>query len=351
MRRSQGCPNGKLIVRNLRIICWKKYENSKVATNKSRRPFIIRDEDNTIASNIEERYKNIIKETLNIDDADKEDAVENINFLQANEREPDFTYEEIYEIIAKMRDRSAPGLDRISSKFVKCLFNKYPSFFVILYNKCMQLHVFPENWKVGRLVLLPKGENRFRPICLLKVFAKVFDKLIANRLSYAVENEKLIADCQYGFRKGRSADLALYNVITTIRDLKKVEHVALVSFDVRAAFDSVKWSSVLNKISKLNITKNLFLTVRDYFRNRKVIFTGISEQMYVEQQIYKGCPQGSCSAPLFWALTVNTLLAEFNIPNARIVCYADDILIIINGVSLEKIQETFVGVERKLTDW
>ncbi|XP_035224341.1 uncharacterized protein LOC118196979 [Stegodyphus dumicola] len=341
--------------RNRAFIQDKEYYEGifKVATNKIKKQIILRDSDNRAATDVKEEYLKIVKKTLNIETDEIDDPDNNgDNFGNDDlDGELDFTYEEIREVILSLRDRAAPGLDGIRARVVKRLFVNYPSFFIILFNKCLSLHVFPIAWKIGRLILLPKNEDKYRPICLLKVFAKVLDKLIVNRLLYVINDKQHLAENQYGFRKRRSANLALFRVVDKIRRIKSIEHVAVVSFDVKAAFDSVRWSSVLNKLFELKITKDLYLLIRDYFSNRRIVFKGFSEDLDINLDMFKGCPQGSCSAPLFWALIVNTLLVDFDVSNAEIICYADDILLIIKGSSLEKIQHTFIKVEEQMLKW
>ncbi|XP_035205328.1 uncharacterized protein LOC118180331 [Stegodyphus dumicola] len=238
-------------IRAIRKSCQNKeyYEGIfKIATNKIRRQIILRDDENKTDIDVKEEYRRIVRETLNIgeDEMDRFDNNEIEFSSESLEDEVDFTYEEIREVILNLRDKAAPGLDEIRARVVKRLFVNYPSFFVILYNRCLSLNVFPDAWKVGKLILLPKNEEKYCPICLLKVFAKVLDKLIVNRLLYVLNGKHHLADSQYGFRKPRSANLALFKVVDEIRKLKSTEHVAIVSFDVKAAFDSVRWSSVLN---------------------------------------------------------------------------------------------------------
>ena len=75
-----------------------------------------------------------------------------------------------------------------------------------LFNKCLKESCFPECYKV--LSVFPVFKNvgeRFtakncRPISLLSVVSKVFEKLVNNRTVDHLEKCNLLSDFQYGFR-------------------------------------------------------------------------------------------------------------------------------------------------------
>ena len=55
----------------------------------------------------------------------------------------------------------------------------------------------PDEWKVARLVILLKGMNKdrslwrtYRPICLLSVMGKVFDRVLMGRLARILERRR-----------------------------------------------------------------------------------------------------------------------------------------------------------------
>ena len=83
-----------------------------------------------------------------------------------------------------------------------------------LFNMCLKESCFPDCWKVSSVVPVFKnvGERstakNYRPISLLSVVSKVFEKLVNNRIVDHLEKCGLFADFQYGFSSSRStADL------------------------------------------------------------------------------------------------------------------------------------------------
>ena len=75
-----------------------------------------------------------------------------------------------------------------------------------LFNKCLKESCFPDFWKVSSVVPVFKnvGERptakNYRPVCLLSVVSKVFEKLVNNRIVDHLEKCGLFSDFQYGFR-------------------------------------------------------------------------------------------------------------------------------------------------------
>ncbi|KFM68755.1 Hypothetical protein in type-1 retrotransposable element, partial [Stegodyphus mimosarum] len=339
------------------------YDNYyRIATEKRRQHIILEKGDKKYKT-IEEYYDRIIRNTLKLDEDDidvDEDMIvtQNDEEVAENGWETEegnliyctpFTYEEIYCVISRLSTKSAPGLDMIGANIIKRLFEEYPSLFLIVYNRCLALAVFPECWKIGKIVLIPKNNDKYRPICLLKFFAKILDKLITNRLNYILCKKNYISHRQYGFRRGRSTELALYHTIQLIRQKKIDYHLALISFDIHGAFDAITWPQLLYTLKRIGVYGNLYLLIEDYLHNRRIIYQGSTNKFNLQYQIKKGCPQGSCSAPLFWSLMINEILVE--LPNTEIICFADDVMVLIYDHSLEKLEQRFKHVDLLFNQW
>ena len=75
-----------------------------------------------------------------------------------------------------------------------------------LFNKCLKESCFPDYWKVSSVVPVFKniGERstakNYRPVSLLSVVIKVFEKLVNNRVVDHLEKCDLFSDFQYAFR-------------------------------------------------------------------------------------------------------------------------------------------------------
>ena len=108
----------------------------------------------------------------------------------------------------------ASGPDCIPVVVLKNCELELPYILAELFNKCLKKSCFPDCWKVSSVVPVFKnvGERstakNYRPVSLLSVVSKVFEKLGNNRIVDHLEKRGLFSDFQYGFRSFRStADL------------------------------------------------------------------------------------------------------------------------------------------------
>ncbi|SPP81369.1 blast:Putative 115 kDa protein in type-1 retrotransposable element R1DM, partial [Drosophila guanche] len=99
------------------------------------------------------------------------------------------------------------------------------------------------------------------PICLLDTIGKVFEKVIATRLSAAIEAAGGLSPEQYGFRKGKSTLDAISKVVKTAEEAcagsrwrgGSKSYCLVVTLDIRNAFNSADWSRTLEALQRFNI--------------------------------------------------------------------------------------------------
>jgi len=104
----------------------------------------------------------------------------------------------------------APGPDRIPGAALKMAIPHVGEDI----RELMERH-FPEIWKKATLVLVPKERkpaglpSSYRPICLIDESAKIFERVIADRIGKQLRRnptmgKNKLSECQFGFREGRS---------------------------------------------------------------------------------------------------------------------------------------------------
>nr|XP_037866962.1 uncharacterized protein LOC105842185 [Bombyx mori] len=124
--------------------------------------------------------------------------------------------------VQRMRaKRTAPGPDGISSQAwaLALTGDGLGPALQGLFSRCLREGRFPEPWKTGRLVLIPKeGRPRdepsgYRPIVVLDEAGKLLERIVASRLVQHLESVGPdLAPNQYGFRRGRSTMDAVLRV-------------------------------------------------------------------------------------------------------------------------------------------
>ena len=68
-------------------------------------------------------------------------------------------------------------------------------------NTSFETGIFPDNMKVAKVIRVCKTFNNYLHISLLLQFSKILEKLFDNRLEKFMEQNKILSDSQYGFRK------------------------------------------------------------------------------------------------------------------------------------------------------
>ena len=74
-----------------------------------------------------------------------------------------------------------------------------------LFNKSLKSGIFPDDWKCARVIpLFKQGDasdlNNYRPISVISVVAKVFERIVYDQLYNFLSTEGIISDQQSGFR-------------------------------------------------------------------------------------------------------------------------------------------------------
>ena len=112
----------------------------------------------------------------------------------------------VKKVIMNLNSSKASGPDCIPVLVLKNCEPELSYILAKLFNKCLKESCFPDCWKVSSVVPVFKnvGERsrakNYRPVSLLSVVSKVFEKLVNNRIVDHLEKCGLFSDFQYGFR-------------------------------------------------------------------------------------------------------------------------------------------------------
>ena len=145
-------------------------------------------------------------------------------------------------IIRSLDPKKAHGCDDLSISMIKICDIELVKPLYLTYMKCLETGRFPSSWKKANVLPIHKKENRqlkknYRPISLLPVCGKIFEKLIFDTTyEYLCEIQHLTPN-QSGFRPGDS----------TVNQLLSITHKIYSAFE---EFPSRETGAVFLDISK-----------------------------------------------------------------------------------------------------
>ncbi len=241
-----------------------------------------------------------------------------------NELSSTFSIDDINNALMFMKNGKASGFDAIYPEFLTFSGPRTRLWLARFFTNVLVLNNLPAIFKKTKIIaLLKPGKpndkpESYRPIALLSVTLKLFERLLYNRIVLAID--KLVPDEQAGFRSKRSCAeqvLTLTNHIET--GFQNKLKTGVVFIDLTAAYDTVWKNGLLYKLIKAVPCLRIIDMIANMLSDR-LFQIPLNDQRSRFRKLNNGLAQGSVLSCLLFNLYIHDLPPSIS----RKFLYADD---------------------------
>lgn len=331
------------------------------ATKKIKRPVEqvapIRKEDGTWAHSSKEKvvlFANHLEKTFTPhDDRVLNDGINVIIQPRLLDNIPPTSPREVKKEINNMAKKKSPGYDLITGEILQHLPRKAIVKLSHIFNAAFRLKYVPSLWKVAEVIMLPKpGKSlnevtSYRPISLLPVLSKLFERLLLARLKPILQDKQLIPSHQFGFRSKHSTIDQVHRITDVIeRCLEEKKVCSTVFLDIAQAFDKVWHEGLCHKLEQ--VLPAAYSQLLKSYLDERYFRVKLDDEYSTLRQIKAGVPQGSVLGPVLYTLYTSDIPKPAGV---TIATFADDTAILSVAEDIEESTEKLQRAVNEVNTW
>ena len=234
------------------------------------------------------------------------------------------SYKEIEDEIAALDSKKNGGC--ISTKLLKEVRSVVSKPLAEVWNsQVISDKTFSRRLKLGDISPVFKALERtlkknYRPITVLIVVSKIFEKIMDKQSNHFIEN--FLSKFLCGYRKEYNCEIAMVSMIERMKKSKdNREYAACVLLDLSKAFDTINHELLIAKMYAYGFSLDSLKIVHSYLSDRWHR-TKIDGSYSTWKMILQGMPQGSVNGPKWFNIYLNDLFFLFI--NTEVCNIADD---------------------------
>lgn len=200
----------------------------------------------------------------------------------------DISESEVRKEVLALSSNKSSGLPHLNCKALNIFLDICVMEFTSLLNLCVSSGIFPDKWKEGTVIPIPKGNKKLsleniRPISLLPTPGKVLEHFMYRQIYMYFMEHELFTRKQSGFRK-------YYGIHDPTIDLVKFIHtqfnqklfVVCTYIDMAKAFNSLDINILMYKLSQLGFGGKELELLQSYSRSRRQV-TNLGGTIYLRK--------------------------------------------------------------------
>lgn len=166
----------------------------------------------------------------------------------------------------------------------------------------------------------PTQITSYRPISLLSILSKLFEKSLMHYLNPIIASQNIIPPHQFGFRKNHSTIEQVHRIVTLIRNtFEQKKYCTSLFIDISQAFDKVWHKGLIYKITQL-LPPCTHKILTSYLNNRTFVVK-MNNSISNSKLISAGVPQGSILGPFLYTVYTADMPTHLHTHTAT---FADD---------------------------
>jgi hypothetical protein len=282
-------------------------------------------------------------------------------YIQNDVLDRRFDREELKLVLLKAKNNKAAGEDGVPYEYYKKAPDQLLDKIIDIFNKIFISAEIPDSFKFSVIFpLYKKGDvdlaSNYRGISFINAICKLFTGLLLNRLQHWVDENKILKECQAGFRKGYSTVDNLFTLVSLAKLKMSNKRGKLYCFfvDFSAAFDTIDRRSLFYKLSGMGLSSRFLDVLKSLYDGTRAgvwLDGGMSESFATSMGVRQGC----LLSPLLFSLFLNDLEnclgggVRVGDLRVRLLMYADDIALL--AESPQELQSMINCLENYCSMW